>query len=213
MADGDLTVVGAGLGRTGTNSLKLALERLLGRPCYHMTEVFERRPDVAVWQAAVRGDPVDWRTLLGEFGATVDWPACAFWEPIAAAQQDPWILLSTRSSADVWWESFSATIAAGLQKPVPPDRPDWVERRVMVVEMLDATFTPGWRERDSALAAYERHNASVRAAAPPGRLIEWQPGTGWQPLCEALGVPVPDEPFPRTNSTAEFVATQHAPGS
>jgi hypothetical protein len=208
---GGLAVVGAGLGRTGTNSLKLALERLLGRPCYHMLEVFERQPDVAVWHAAIQGQAVDWRALLREYGATVDWPACSFWREIAAAQDDPWILLSTRSSADVWWKSFSATIAAGLQKPVPPDRPDWAERRKMVLAMLDIAFTPNWREREAAMAAYERHNDEVRAAVPPDRLIEWQPGDGWEPLCDALGVALPDEPFPRTNSTAEFVAEQHAP--
>jgi sulfotransferase family protein len=211
MADTGVAVVGAGLGRTGTNSLKLALEHLLGRPCYHMLEVFERQPDVAVWHAALRGQAVDWQALLGGFGATVDWPACSFWKQISAAQTDPWILLSTRSSADVWWESFSATIAAGLQKQVPPDRPDWAERRAMVLEMLDATFTPGWREREAAMAAYERHNDEVRATAPADRLIDWQPGDGWNPLCRALGVAVPDEPFPRTNSRAEFVAEQHAP--
>jgi hypothetical protein len=208
---GGLVVVGAGLGRTGTNSLKLALERLLGRPCYHMLEVFERQPDVAVWQAAVDGQAVDWRSLLGDFGATVDWPACAFWQQIAAAEGDPWILLSTRSSEDAWWTSFEATIAAGLQTPVPPDRPDWAERRKMVVGLLDETFTPGWRDRDEAVAAYRRHNKAVRAEAPAGRLIEWQPSDGWRPICEALGVPEPDEPFPRTNTTAEFQAEQHAP--
>lgn len=208
-----LAIVGAGLGRTGTNSLKLALERLLGRPCYHMAEVFERQPDVAVWHAAVHGEAVDWRALLGEFGATVDWPACSFWSDIAAAEQNPLILLSTRSSAGVWWDSFEATIAAGLQQPVPPDRPDWAERRAMVVELLDSTFTSGWRERGPAMAAYERHNQAVRAAVPADRLVEWQPGAGWQPLCDALGVAVPDEPFPHTNSTAEFVASQHAADS
>ena len=210
MADDGLTLVGAGLGRTGTHSLKLALERLTGRPCYHMIELFDRPPDTSAWHAAARGEPVDWRALLDGFGAAVDWPAGAFWSEIAATEVDPWILLSTRSSADVWWESFSATIATGLQKPVPADRPDWAERRAMVLDMLNTTFTPDWRDREGAMAAYERHNAAVRESVPTDRLIEWQPGDGWDPLCAALGVAVPGEPFPRTNSTAEFVAEQHA---
>jgi len=209
-ASDGLAVVGAGLGRTGTNSLKLALERLLGRPCYHMTEVFERQPDVAVWQAAARGEPADWRSLLDGFGATVDWPACSFWREIAHTYEDPWILLSTRSSPEIWWTSFEATIAAGLQKPVPADRPDWAGRRAMVLDLLDATFTPGWRNHDDAVAAYQRHVDEVRSTAPAGRLIEWRPDDGWEPLCSALGAAVPDEPFPHTNSTAEFVAEQHA---
>ena len=203
-------MVGAGLGRTGTNSLKLALERLLGRPCYHMIELFERQPDVAVWKAATRGEAVDWSALLSAFGATVDWPACAFWREIAASQPDPWILLSTWASPDAWWKSFDATIGAGLRKPVPDDRPDWAERRQMTQALMELTFTSGWSDRDTAVAAYQRHNDQVRAESPSDRLIDWQPGDGWAPLCHALGVAVPDEPFPHTNTTAEFVADNHS---
>ena len=74
-----LRVVGAGLGRTGTHSLKLALEQLLGGPCYHMTETFGRPDDIPVWHAAVNGELPDWPTFLADYAATVDWPACAFW--------------------------------------------------------------------------------------------------------------------------------------
>ncbi len=81
----------------------------------------------------------------------------------------------------------------------------------MVVAMLTETFTPDWREREAAIAAYEAHNATVRATVPPERLVEWQPADGWEPLCSALNVPVPAEPFPRSNSTEEFRASQHAP--
>jgi len=206
-----LRVVGAGLGRTGTHSLMLALEQLLGGRCYHMAEVIERPDDVPVWHAAVRGEQPDWRTFLAEYEATVDWPACAFWRELAAANPGAIVLLSVRGSAEAWWKSFEATIAAGLAKPVPADRPDWAVRRKMVVAMLTETFTPDWREREAAIAAYQAHNAAVRAAVPPGRLVEWKPADGWEPLCSALNVSVPAEPFPRSNSTEEFQADQHAP--
>jgi len=211
MSSEGLRVVGAGLGRTGTHSLMLALEQLVGGRCYHMAEVMERPDDVPVWHAAIGGEQPDWRTFLAEYQATVDWPACAFWRELAAANPGAVVLLSVRESAETWWKSFEATIAAGLAKPVPADQPDWAVRRKMVVAMLTETFTPDWREREAAIAAYEAHNATVRATVPPERLVEWQPADGWEPLCSALNVPVPAEPFPRSNSTEEFRASQHAP--
>jgi hypothetical protein len=211
MSANGLRVVGAGLGRTGTHSLMLALEQLLDGRCYHMAEVIERPADVPVWHAAIRGEQPDWRTFLAGYNATVDWPACAFWEELAEASPGAIVVLSVRESAEAWWKSFDATIASSLAKPVPADRPDWAVRRKMVVDLLDVTFTPDWRERDAAIAAYEAHNAAVRAAVPGKRLVEWLPADGWEPLCAALDVPIPTEPFPRTNSTEEFRATQHAP--
>lgn len=202
-----LRVVGAGLGRTGTHSLKLALEQLLGGPCYHMSELIEREDDTAVWAAAVNGDDVDWASFLAGFEATVDWPACAFWEPIAAAHPDAVVLLSMRESPEAWWKSVERTIVQALQKPVPPDDHDWAERRRMVIAMVESTFTPDWRNRDGAIAGYNRHNERVRETVPDDRLVEHRPGDGWGPLCAALGLEIPEEPFPHTNTTAEFRAT------
>ncbi|KAA1424249.1 hypothetical protein F0U47_18575 [Nocardioides antri] len=74
----------------------------------------------------------------------------------------------------------------------------------MFSEVLAARFTPDARDPEEAKAAYERHNAHVRATVPPDRLVEWSPGDGWEPLCAALGLPVPDEPFPRVNTKADW---------
>jgi hypothetical protein len=207
-----LRVVGAGLGRTGTNSLKLALERLLGGRCYHMVEVFGRPADTAVWHAAVRGEPVDWPAFLAEWSAVVDWPACAFWAELAEANPDAVVLLSSRESAERWWESVSETILLTLSEPVPPDDPERVARRAMILDLLERRFDPDWRDGDAAMAAYERHNAAVRAVVPPERLIDWRPGDGWEPICGALDVPLPDEQFPRTNTKEEFRAEQGLEG-
>jgi Sulfotransferase domain len=204
MAKSQLRVVGAGVGRTGTNSLKLALERLTGGRCYHMIETFGRPADTRVWRAALHGDPPDWLTFLGEYDAVVDWPACAFWRQLAAANPDAVVLLSMRESAEEWYDSIRRTIFSRISTPPPDGDPDWVARRVLVLEMLAATFTPDWSDRDAAIAAYRRHIAEVRAEVEPNRLVEWRPGDGWQPLCQALGVPEPSEPCPHTNTTSEF---------
>ncbi len=197
-------IVGAGLGRTGTHSLMLALNRLTGGRSYHMAEAIERPGDTVVWQAALDSEPVDWAAFLGEWSATVDWPACTFWREIAAVFPEAPVLLSTRSSGERWWQSFEATVAQRLQSPVPDGNPEWSARRAMVRGMVERTLGPNWFEAEPAIAGYERHNAAVRAGVPAGRLVEWAPGDGWEPLCRALGVAEPDEPFPHVNTRAEF---------
>ena len=201
-----LRVVGAGLGRTGTHSLKLALEHLLGGRCFHMSELFERPDLTPILHAAVRGEAVDWAGFPEGFVASVDWPACAFWRELAAANPTAPVLLSTRDSAEQWWSSYSETVVPALTKAVPPGDHAWLARRAMMMDLMPSTFTPDWSKRESAIAAYQRHNAAVREAIPPERLIDYRAGDGWEPLCTALGMPVPDEPFPLTNTRAEFRA-------
>jgi hypothetical protein len=70
--------------------------------------------------------------------------------------------------------------------------------------MMSKHFTTDVLDKDAAITAYERHNADVLATAEPERLVCWQPGDGWEPICAALGVDVPDEPFPHVNTTEEF---------
>jgi hypothetical protein len=193
-----LRVVGAGLGRTGTLSLKVALERLFGAPCYHMDEVFGHPEHVPLWRAAARGEPVDWSALFSGYAAAVDWPAASFWPEISAAFPDALVLLSLRD-ADSWWESANATINPASRGMAG------TEWRAMIDAVFAARFTPAFGDREACIDAFERHNARVRAEAPPQRLLEWRPGDGWEPLCRALGVPAPDEPFPRVNTRETFV--------
>src|SRR5262245_47355467 len=116
-------VVGAGLGRTGTTSLKLALERLLGGECYHMATVRERPEDAEVWARAYAGERPDWTELLGGCCASVDWPASPFWAEQAAAFPDAVILLSERDP-DSWWTSASNTIWHPIAAAHSDDAPD-----------------------------------------------------------------------------------------
>jgi hypothetical protein len=200
-----LRLIGAGVGRTGTNSLKLALETLLGGPCYHMLEVIEHPEHVPFWRAAAQDEPVEWERVFGGYVAAVDFPAAAFWRELSATYPDAVVLLSTRNSTDTWWRSAAATIfnTARWASVPPGGRPAWQE---MAREVASRRFTPDVDREDAAKAAYERHNAEVRAAVPSERLVEWRPGDGWQPLCEALGLPAPDLPFPHANTTADFQA-------
>jgi hypothetical protein len=196
-----LRVVGAGLGRTGTHSLKVALEQLLGGPCYHMIEVLMAPDRAQAWIDAFDGKAVDWDAVMQGYVASVDWPACAYWRELADANRDAIILLSTRASADAWWRSANATIfEVTRQGGVAGSGTEFPDK------MFAQTFTPDWRDETAAKHAYEAHNTNVRTTAPPDRLVEWQPGDGWEPICAALGLPVPAEPFPHVNTTDDFRA-------
>ncbi len=194
----ELNVVGAGLGRTGTNSLQFALQQLLGGRCYHMVEVMAD-PDVRVqqWMDALDGK-ADWDAIFQGYVAAVDWPASAFWRELAEHYPDAPVLLSTRASTDAWFASFSTTIWQVMLRDEPNgDSP-------MPLRMMSERFTPDWHDAEACKAAYEQHNAEVRATIDPNRLIDWQPGDGWQPICDRLGIAVPDEPFPHMNTTDDF---------
>ena len=199
-----LQVLGAGLGRTGTSSLKAALERLLGGRCYHMYELRGRPEDVPRWEQALAGEEIDWEAVFGEFRATVDWPAASFWPELSETYPDALVLLSRRESAESWWASMERTIVALLRELLPEDDPQLARQRRMTIAILRQRFDERWWERERALAAYERHNELVRRAVPADRLIEWSPADGWGPLCDGLRLPEPDEPFPHLNTTSQF---------
>lgn len=202
-----LEVVGAGLGRTGTMSLQAALRELLGAPCYHMSEVFAHPDHIEQWRRAVRGEHVDLGAVLEGYAATVDWPAAAFWRRLAHDNPDAVVLLSHRP-AEEWWRSADRTIFDYVRRPDPegPGETDELGRahRRLTCEMFERTFSPDYLSADAAMAAFEAHNAAVRAEVPAERLVEWQPGDGWEPICSALGLPVPDRAFPHTNTADEF---------
>jgi len=120
---------------------------------------------------------------------------------MAAAFPDAPVLLSTRESAEVWYESASNTIFQAIEA----SRVEDAGSQSSFVEAMMASFHSGdWSDATQIKAAYEAHNAAVREAVPADRLFEYQPGDGWGPLCEALNMPEPDEPFPHTNTTAQF---------
>ena len=197
-----LRVLGAGLGRTGTNSLKLAFERLLGGRVHHMYEVsMDGARQFPLWQAAADGAPYEqWAQALDGFVGGVDWPSCRWYGLLAEENPDAIVVLSHRKDADAWWRSADRTIFQKLRTG-PPHDPGLTMMRTLLRGHIGS-----YDDESTAKAAYERHNAGVRERIPRERLVEWQPEDGWEPLCAALGLPVPDEPFPVANTTEEYRA-------
>ncbi|MEV0643837.1 sulfotransferase family protein [Phytomonospora sp. NPDC050363] len=198
-----LRVIGAGLPRTGTTTLRAALGTLLGGRCYHMTEVFDRREDIPEWQAVVDGDIARLPSILGDFTAAVDWPSAGFWPELADLYPDALILLSVRDSGAAWWSSMDATIM-GQAYRLPEVEFAGDGFLPMVKGVWRRVFGELFDDPASGAEAYERYVAQVRATAPKARLLEWNAKQGWGPLCEALGVAVPDEPFPHLNTREEW---------
>ena len=193
-----LRVVGAGLGRTGTASLKLALEQLLGGKCHHMFEVEENRDQIPIWTAAANGTMPDWNQFLTDYVALVDWPGASFWPELSRAFPDALVLLSVRDP-EGWYKSASETIF----KDDPEEGSSFDE---MWSTIIRTRFCDDLGNKEKAIAAMHAHNEAVEAAMPEGRLLRWQAGDGWEPICKALGVPAPDTPFPHTNTKKQFLA-------
>ncbi|MCC5888515.1 MAG: sulfotransferase family protein [Gammaproteobacteria bacterium] len=205
-----LQVIGAGFGRTGTLSLKVALEQLGFNKCYHMTEVFEQPEHIPIWAAAHRGEAIDWNALYRGYRAAVDWPACNLWREQLAAFPEAKVILSTRDP-ERWYESVMNTIYPSSMAAAHSDEPglrhfgQWAEE-IIWKRIFDGRMD----DRDHVLAVYRRHVESVIAEAPADRLLVFEAAEGWGPLCAFLGVPQPEGDYPRTNTTEDFLA-QHAP--
>ncbi len=194
-----LKIVGTGLGRTGTLSMKHALEQLGFGPCHHMLEVFMHPESMPLWVAAAQGN-ADWDAIFKDFAAMVDYPGCRYWRELIAYYPDAKVLHTVRD-ADTWFESTQATIFAPGSLAVVAQGP---------MRPFFESFTGDFRERihDRAFMTeyFHRHTEEVTRAVPPERLLVYQVGEGWDRLCAFLGVPVPATPYPSENSREEFRA-------
>lgn len=193
-----LKVVGAGFGRTGTASLKVALETLLGSPCYHMSEVLGNVGHVDHWLDAANGNP-DWKSIFGNFVATVDFPASNYWRELADAYPEAKIILSVRD-AESWYQSTQKTIfSKDLQALYAGTK--WGR---MIKATIDDHLGCDVNDKEATIAAFHAHNARVSDSFGAGRLLKFEAKDGWEPLCQLLNKPVPEEAFPHINSKEEF---------
>jgi len=197
-----INVIGAGVGRTGTYSLKLALNQLGLGPCHHMEEVIFNMPvQVPLWAAAVKGRP-DWEAIYKGYLSAVDWPTAGFFRELHAAYPSAKFILTTRSP-ESWVASFSETIyklLAGRQH-APKEMHEWLE---MGVGVIAKTGFPDGLDLAGLTKAFNAHNDAVKATIPARQLLVYEVREGWAPLCGFLGVAAPAEAFPRTNDRGEF---------
>ncbi len=214
-----MRVIGAGFGRTGTTSLKAALEELGFGPSYTLSEVFRNPEHAKIWEAARRGragEEVDWEGFLGGYEVGIDWPVCSFYEELMEAFPEAPVILTVRDP-EPWYESLRSTIyelrrlthgplplraAFRLAEPFVPG----VTGTVRLADHLvwEDTFHGRFENRAYAMEVFERQNEAVRRRVPPQRLLVFDVREGWAPLCDFLGVEAPDKPFPHLNEAREM---------
>jgi hypothetical protein len=193
-----LEVIGAGFGRTGTMSLKAALEDLGFGPCYHMVELFEHPEHVERWETIVRGDLVDWEELFRGYRATVDWPGAAFYKELAERYPEAGVILTVRDS-ERWYESARNTIFN--TQGVGSSRAPRMARDLAWQKGFDGDVG----DRRRMIEAFNRWNEEVKEVVPAERLLVYEVKEGWEPLCGFLGVEAPKgKPFPHLNDSDSF---------
>jgi len=205
-----LKVIGAGFGRTGTSSLKSALEKLGFGPCHHMYEIIIHPEQAVHWEALADGKQVDWDTVFEGYNSSLDWPSCKFYKELALRYPDAKVILSLRDPKS-WYKSVSETILPAMMGPTLLPNGRRVGPPGEFVEKLigEQTFGKDFSE-EHMIAVYQRHNEEVQRTIPKDRLLVFQATDGWAPLCAFLGVPVPDEGYPKLNTTEDMQARRKA---
>lgn len=197
-----LKVIGAGVSRTGTFSFKLAMEKLGFSKCHHMMEVIDNPEQSPLFLAAARGEKIDWRALYHGYQACSDFPSCYFWRELMAEFPEAKVVLTVRDP-ESWYKSMSETILPSMMQALDNFDSPTVK---MGEEIIKNGFFGGrLDDKRHVIDVYNRHNQAIRDTVPEERLLEFDARQGWKPLCTFVGVPVPGEPYPKTNSLDEFL--------
>jgi hypothetical protein len=203
-------VIGAGFGRTGTMSLKAALEQLGAGPCFHMIDIIRDPSHLPYWQAAVDGEKVDWEEALDGWEASVDWPGCSFYKEHMETWPEAPVLLSVRDP-EAWYRSTANSIHAAKEMAMrgeltpPEENPPSPEVMQMISGLIwQGTFHGRFEDKDYAIQVFNDHIEDVKRTVPADKLVIYEIGQGWEPLADMLGVEAPGEPFPHLNDTESF---------
>ena len=203
-----LEIIGPGFGRTGTSSLKTALEHLGYGPAHHMFEVRDNPAQLPHWQALARREQPDWNTVFAGYRSQCDWPGARFWRELADFYPDAKVVLTVRDP-DEWYDSMQATIMrlmAARGSIADPHLGGLVNMGGVLIEMDE--FDGRVTDRDYAIGKFNKRIADVKATIPSSRLLVFNVQEGWEPLCKFLGCDVPAISFPKLNSSRQFTETE-----
>ena len=199
-----MKIIGAGFSRTGTFSLKQALQALGYEPCYHGEVIFQRPDHVEIWAGVLRQEP-DWRKLFSGYQAGLDSPICFFWREIRTTFPDAKVILTKRDPGD-WYESFEASLYQAMMNPERAPKEIQGALKMAKAIVLDHVFAGNFEDRAYAIEVYNRHNESVETSFinNNSELLVFEVWKGWAPLCDFLGQAIPQIEFPNTNSREQF---------
>ena len=205
--------LGVGFGRTGTLSLQSALNDLGAGPCFHMLDLIQgenKERDLPYWDRIAAGEKVDWHEVFDGWESTVDWPGCTWWEEMAETWPEAPILLSVRDP-EAWYRSTVNSIHEAKEMALrgelqgnTEEAPDPAVMQMINGLIWNGTFKGRFTDKEFALEVFRRHNEDVKSKVSADRLLVYEIKQGWGPLCDFLGVDVPDEPMPHLNDTESF---------
>ncbi len=194
-----IEIIGPAFGRTGTDSMRAALELIGFGPCHHQREVIRHPETRQLWRDLAAGKvAADWDRLLGGYRSCLDWPSAYYWPQLIEAFPEAKVVLTWRS-AESWWQSYEKTILQVIQADTETEESAPGSQLVSL-----RVFGGRPADREHCMAVYEANVARVKATVAPERLLVHKIGDGWEPLCAFLGVPVPDVPYPNVNSATDF---------
>ena len=200
-----LNGIGAGFGRTGTNSLKIALEELGFEKCYHMIEVMKNPSHMRQWTNIIEGGHADWEALFKGYQSVVDWPASAYYKELLSSYPNAKVILTVRDP-ERWYESILSTIYQVNNKfgwalqliPVAGRFFNGINKLVW-----EGIFHGKLEDKTHAIQIFKQHIEEVKRTVPSERLLIFEARQGWDPLCAFLNVPIPaNRPFPHVNDSA-----------
>lgn len=205
-----LEVIGAGFGRTGTVSLKKALEILGYDPCYHMHDLMTTYGHVSFWIRLANGDKVNFKDIFEKKGykASVDTPCSSFWREQLEQYPGAKVVLTVRDP-EKWFKSWNDTIYSVIS-----DSPNgtllaniallFLNMRPFHKLVIEKRIFKGSYSKENTIKCFNEHNEQVKKECPKDKLLVFEVSQGWEPLCKFLGKPVPDVPFPHLNDSNEF---------
>jgi len=203
-----LQVIGSGVGRTGTHSLKIALEQLGFGKCYHMEELLRHPEGLTYFEKAERGETVDWNKLFKGYSSAVDYPVARYYKEIIAAFPQAKIIHTIRD-AESWYNSAMETIfwaskpSAGriLRMLIRLPFSSAIRERLPVLKydgrLVDNIYGKNLNDKQEIIRRYNEINNETLNFIPKDRSLVYDIKTGWEPLCKFLNVPVPTVPFPK----------------
>jgi hypothetical protein len=201
-----MKVIGAGFGRTGTMSLKVALQRLDFGPCLHMIDLLSGNPELSdIFREAYDGKPTDWEAALQGWESAVDWPACSFYRQFMDRFPDAPVILNVRDGEGWYKSTYNTIYQAAMVLPQTLEMEARPASKMLRRVVWEGDLQGKFQDKGAALEIFERWNDEVRNSVPKDRLLEFNVIEGWEPLCAFLGVDVPDEPFPHLNDTQSFL--------
>ncbi len=195
-----MKLLNAGLGRTGTTSLRAALETLGYAPVFHTNSLFDSLEDTALLTAALAGRRIDWHTFLTPY-RSADWPAAFFYKDILRAHPEAKVMVSVRDPGG-WFESLTEALEQMRKLELPSPR--MKQAREFLELGLDTFFEGRLADKSYMVHAFGRHTAAVKASVGPNNVLVYDVREGWGPLCAFLEVEVPLQAFPHLNQREIF---------